>query len=327
MLADGYYGTTGRRLRVHLAPHRLPQGHRPAGHGLGQRPAGVHATTWARASASCAATARSKVGINRGFALACAARDGRHYVMALPVGADHADRAPLRGLAARRRRAPGAHVAASAKSRACSSARAADCIERGQGTLGRALLDRRAGGRRRRGQRARRDWARRAAARSAGRGGGAARCCATAAASPWWPGTSEARERERTSRVKKMKLVMVGNGMAGVRTLEELLKIAPDLYDITVFGAEPHPNYNRILLSRRCWPASRRSTRSCSTRWPGTPTTASRCTWARRWSTSTARERMRDRRRRHRGRRTTACCWPPAPTPSSCRCRARTCTA
>ncbi len=47
----------------------------------------------------------------------------------------------------------------------------------------------------------------------------------------------------------KMKLVMVGNGMAGVRALEELLKIAPDLYDITVFGAEPHPNYNRILLS------------------------------------------------------------------------------
>ena len=49
--------------------------------------------------------------------------------------------------------------------------------------------------------------------------------------------------------MKKMKLVMVGNGMAGVRTLEELLKIAPDFYDITVFGAEPHPNYNRILLS------------------------------------------------------------------------------
>ncbi len=46
-----------------------------------------------------------------------------------------------------------------------------------------------------------------------------------------------------------MKLVMVGNGMAGVRTLEELLKINPGLYDITVFGAEPHPNYNRILLS------------------------------------------------------------------------------
>ena len=49
--------------------------------------------------------------------------------------------------------------------------------------------------------------------------------------------------------MKKMNLVLIGNGMAGVRALEELIKIAPDLYDITVFGAEPHPNYNRILLS------------------------------------------------------------------------------
>ena len=49
--------------------------------------------------------------------------------------------------------------------------------------------------------------------------------------------------------MKKMKLVMVGNGMAGVRTIEELLRISPELYDVTVFGAEPHPNYNRILLS------------------------------------------------------------------------------
>ena len=49
--------------------------------------------------------------------------------------------------------------------------------------------------------------------------------------------------------MKKMKLVMVGNGMAGVRTIEEVLKLTPDMYDITVFGAEPHPNYNRILLS------------------------------------------------------------------------------
>ena len=37
--------------------------------------------------------------------------------------------------------------------------------------------------------------------------------------------------------MKKLKLVMVGNGMAGVRPLEELLRLAPDLYDITVFGA------------------------------------------------------------------------------------------
>ena len=49
--------------------------------------------------------------------------------------------------------------------------------------------------------------------------------------------------------MKRSRLVLVGNGMAGVRTLEELLALAPDLYDITVFGAEPHPNYNRILLS------------------------------------------------------------------------------
>ena len=47
----------------------------------------------------------------------------------------------------------------------------------------------------------------------------------------------------------KPRLVMVGNGMAGMRAVEELLAMAPDHYDITVFGDEPHPNYNRILLS------------------------------------------------------------------------------
>lgn len=47
----------------------------------------------------------------------------------------------------------------------------------------------------------------------------------------------------------KQRLVLIGNGMAGIRTVEELLKIAPDRYEITVFGAEPHPNYNRVLLS------------------------------------------------------------------------------
>jgi nitrite reductase (NADH) large subunit len=45
------------------------------------------------------------------------------------------------------------------------------------------------------------------------------------------------------------KLVVIGNGMAGMRTVEELLAIAPNAYDITVFGAEPYGNYNRILLS------------------------------------------------------------------------------
>jgi nitrite reductase (NADH) large subunit len=45
------------------------------------------------------------------------------------------------------------------------------------------------------------------------------------------------------------RLVVIGNGMAGVRTIELLLARAPSRYDITVFGAERYPNYNRILLS------------------------------------------------------------------------------
>ena len=48
---------------------------------------------------------------------------------------------------------------------------------------------------------------------------------------------------------KRQRLVVVGNGMAGMDTVEKLLAVAPDLYDITVFGAEPRGNYNRILLS------------------------------------------------------------------------------
>jgi hypothetical protein len=137
---------------------------------------------------------------------------------------------------------------------------------------------------------------------------------------------AKAKLRERVAAALEMKLVMVGNGMAGVRTLEELLKLAPDLYDITVFGAEPHPNYNRILLSpvlagemtlddimlnarlvprQRHHPARRQEGRA-----------------------DRPRPAQGDRRRRHRPRpTTTACCWPPAPRPSSCRCRARTCPA
>jgi nitrite reductase (NADH) large subunit len=47
----------------------------------------------------------------------------------------------------------------------------------------------------------------------------------------------------------RSRLVVVGNGMAGLRTVEEVLALAPDRFDITVLGAEPHGNYNRILLS------------------------------------------------------------------------------
>ncbi len=49
--------------------------------------------------------------------------------------------------------------------------------------------------------------------------------------------------------IPKQRLVVIGNGMAGMRTIEELLARAPVRYDITVIGAEPHPNYNRIMLS------------------------------------------------------------------------------
>ncbi len=45
------------------------------------------------------------------------------------------------------------------------------------------------------------------------------------------------------------RLVVIGNGMAGMRCVEEIIRMAPDRYEITVFGAEPRPNYNRILLS------------------------------------------------------------------------------
>ncbi|RMG49746.1 MAG: NAD(P)/FAD-dependent oxidoreductase [Gammaproteobacteria bacterium] len=47
----------------------------------------------------------------------------------------------------------------------------------------------------------------------------------------------------------KERLVVIGNGMAGIRTVEELLKLEPEKYDITVFGDEPYGNYNRIMLS------------------------------------------------------------------------------
>jgi len=54
--------------------------------------------------------------------------------------------------------------------------------------------------------------------------------------------SADLRSRER--------LVVVGNGMAAIRTIEALLACAPRRYDVSVIGAEPYPkNYNRILLS------------------------------------------------------------------------------
>src|SRR5580704_5675417 len=56
------------------------------------------------------------------------------------------------------------------------------------------------------------------------------------------------RSQSMSSR-RRAQLVVVGNGMAGMRAVEELLSRAPDRYDTTVVGAEVHTNYNRILLS------------------------------------------------------------------------------
>lgn len=49
--------------------------------------------------------------------------------------------------------------------------------------------------------------------------------------------------------MKRQKLIVVGNGMAGIRTVEELLALAPDKYDITVVSSETVAAYNRIMLS------------------------------------------------------------------------------
>jgi len=49
--------------------------------------------------------------------------------------------------------------------------------------------------------------------------------------------------------MNRKKLVLIGNGMAGARTLQEILRLDPEKYRICVFGAEPWGNYNRILLS------------------------------------------------------------------------------
>ncbi|WP_343620240.1 nitrite reductase small subunit NirD [Acinetobacter proteolyticus] len=48
---------------------------------------------------------------------------------------------------------------------------------------------------------------------------------------------------------EKLKLVLIGNGLAGMRCLEDLLDMAPDRYNVTVIGEEPWGNYNRIMLS------------------------------------------------------------------------------
>ncbi|MBS0476181.1 MAG: NAD(P)/FAD-dependent oxidoreductase, partial [Proteobacteria bacterium] len=45
------------------------------------------------------------------------------------------------------------------------------------------------------------------------------------------------------------RLVVIGNGMAGCRAVEEVLARDPGRFAVTIFGAEPRVNYNRIMLS------------------------------------------------------------------------------
>lgn len=56
-------------------------------------------------------------------------------------------------------------------------------------------------------------------------------------------------DRAQSGKGEREKLVVIGNGMAGCRAVEEVLARDPDRYTITIFGAEPRVNYNRIMLS------------------------------------------------------------------------------
>ncbi|RHW19057.1 NAD(P)/FAD-dependent oxidoreductase [Sphingomonas gilva] len=52
-----------------------------------------------------------------------------------------------------------------------------------------------------------------------------------------------------THHIQREHLVVIGNGMAGCRAVEEILARDPNRYRVTIFGAEPRVNYNRIMLS------------------------------------------------------------------------------
>jgi NAD(P)H-nitrite reductase large subunit len=125
--------------------------------------------------------------------------------------------------------------------------------------------------------------------------------------------------------MKKQKLVVVGNGMAGIRTLEELLKLAPERYEITVFGAEPYPNYNRILLSPVL--AGEMTIQDITLNpleWYRDTTSA--CIWASTSSRSIA-AGARSLPPTASKSTTTACCWPPVRRPSCRRFRGSICPA
>ncbi|GGC83250.1 nitrite reductase [NAD(P)H] [Thalassobacillus devorans] len=49
--------------------------------------------------------------------------------------------------------------------------------------------------------------------------------------------------------MEKQKLILIGNGMAGVHCIQQILTENSEKYEITIFGSEPHVNYSRIMLS------------------------------------------------------------------------------
>lgn len=55
----------------------------------------------------------------------------------------------------------------------------------------------------------------------------------------------------------KKKLVLIGNGMAGIRTIEEIIKLLPDQFEITVFGKEPYPTITGFSY-QKCYKAIRK---------------------------------------------------------------------
>ncbi len=62
------------------------------------------------------------------------------------------------------------------------------------------------------------------------------------------PVTIDDKQKD-SSQYPRERLVVIGNGMAGCRAVEEILSRDADRYAITIFGAEPRVNYDRIMLS------------------------------------------------------------------------------
>ena len=92
------------------------------------------------------------------------------------------------------------------------------------------------------------------------------------------PRRADERPAAERGPAQSPRLVVIGNGMAGARTVEEILSRGGD-FRITMFGDEPYGNYNRIMLSNVLAGVEDESGIFLTT-WAGTPTTASPCTQA-----------------------------------------------